>query len=175
VPPSVLGTRGEAVDLPEEPTADPDLAMVPFSNSEPRDLPKGAVKTNLAGAFFNDANLQYAGLQYADLSGTDFISADLRFAVLGEANLNNANFEGADLSYASLNFASMDNVALEGANLTGASLVGVVGLDVDQLEQQAATFEGATMPDGQILKSNDNPDGPTFEEWLKSKGRGEDG
>jgi hypothetical protein len=27
------------------------------------------------------------------------------------------------------------------------------------------------MPDGQILKSDNNPDGPTFEEWLESKDR----
>ena len=31
------------------------------------------------------------------------------------------------------------------------------------------------MPDGQTLKSDDNPNGPTFEEWLKSKDGGEDG
>jgi hypothetical protein len=31
------------------------------------------------------------------------------------------------------------------------------------------------MPNGQTLKSDDNPDGPTFEEWLKSTGREEDG
>jgi hypothetical protein len=31
------------------------------------------------------------------------------------------------------------------------------------------------MPDGQILRSDDNPDGLTFEEWLKSKDRDEDG
>jgi hypothetical protein len=30
------------------------------------------------------------------------------------------------------------------------------------------------MPDGQILRSAANPNGPTFEEWLKSKGREED-
>jgi hypothetical protein len=30
------------------------------------------------------------------------------------------------------------------------------------------------MPDGQILKSDDNPDRPTFEERLKSKGSGKD-
>jgi hypothetical protein len=30
------------------------------------------------------------------------------------------------------------------------------------------------MPDGQVLKSNDNPDGPTLEEWLKSQGRKKD-
>jgi len=28
------------------------------------------------------------------------------------------------------------------------------------------------MLDGQVLKSDDNPDGPTFEEWLKSRGKG---
>ena len=38
----------------------------------------------------------------------------------------------------------------------------------------AKSLEGATMPDGQILKSDDNPDGPTFEDWIKSKGRGEE-
>jgi hypothetical protein len=44
----------------------------------------------------------------------------------------------------------------------------------------AESLAGATMPDGQILKGDTNPDGPTFEGWLKlreleSKGRGEDG
>ena len=41
--------------------------------------------------------------------------------------------------------------------------------------REARSLEGATMPNGQILRSGDNPDGPTFEEWLKSKGREEDG
>jgi hypothetical protein len=34
------------------------------------------------------------------------------------------------------------------------------------------------MPDGQILKSDDSPDRPTFAEWLQrlqSNGHGEDG
>ncbi len=34
----------------------------------------------------------------------------------------------------------------------------------------ARSLEGATMPDGQVLKSADNPDRPTLEEWLKSRG-----
>jgi hypothetical protein len=38
----------------------------------------------------------------------------------------------------------------------------------------AASLKGTTMPDGQMLKSDDNPDGPTFEEWLNSMGREED-
>ena len=40
---------------------------------------------------------------------------------------------------------------------------------------RAESLKGATMPDGQTLKGVDHPDGPTFEEWLKSEGRGEDG
>jgi hypothetical protein len=37
----------------------------------------------------------------------------------------------------------------------------------------AASLKGTTMPDDQMLKSDDNPDGPTLKEWLKSKGKGE--
>jgi hypothetical protein len=29
------------------------------------------------------------------------------------------------------------------------------------------------MPDGKVLKSDDHPEGPTGEEWLESKGSGE--
>jgi hypothetical protein len=39
--------------------------------------------------------------------------------------------------------------------------------DHEQL-RAASSLEGATMPDGQTLKSATNPDRPTFEEWLKS-------
>jgi hypothetical protein len=39
----------------------------------------------------------------------------------------------------------------------------------------AKSLEDATMPDGQILQGDAAPDGPTFEEWLKSQGRKEDG
>jgi hypothetical protein len=35
----------------------------------------------------------------------------------------------------------------------------------------ARSLQGATMADGQILKSDDNPDGPTFEEWRKRRGK----
>jgi hypothetical protein len=55
------------------------------------------------------------------------------------------------------------------ANLSKAT--GVLG---GQLAA-AKVLEGATMPDGQVLKGDSNPIGPTFEEWLKRKGRGEDG
>jgi hypothetical protein len=41
----------------------------------------------------------------------------------------------------------------------------------EELDRQAVSLRGATMPDGQILRSDSNPDGPTFEEWLKRKDR----
>ena len=76
-----------------------------------------------------------------------------------DANLSEANLSDADLSSADLSGAD-----LSGANLSDACVT----------EEQLATCKslvGATMPNGQILSSDDNPDGPTFEEWLKSKGR----
>jgi uncharacterized protein YjbI with pentapeptide repeats len=72
---------------------------------------------------------------------------------LSGAILRKADLSGADLSY---------------ADLTNATVT----------DEQLATckhLEGATKLDGQILNSDDNPDGPTFEEWLKSRGRGENG
>jgi uncharacterized protein YjbI with pentapeptide repeats len=74
-------------------------------------------------------------------------------AILRKADLSSADLSGADLSY---------------ADLTNASVT----------DEQLATckrLEGATMLDGQILNSDDNPDGLTFEEWLKSQDSGEDG
>jgi hypothetical protein len=76
----------------------------------------------------------------------------------------------------------LSGIDLHGANLNDADLGDADLLDVDlstaQVTQeqldQAESLKGATMPDGQMLKSDDNPDGPTFEEWLNSMGREED-
>ncbi len=80
-------------------------------------------------------------------------------------SLVGANLGGADLSGADL----------VGAHLSGADLSGAKVSDelLRRISERAESLEGATMPDGQVLKSDDNPNGPTFEEWLKSKGRGE--
>jgi hypothetical protein len=43
-------------------------------------------------------------------------------------------------------------------------------VDADQLAV-ARSLEGATMPGGQRIKSDDKFDGPTSEEWRKSKGQ----
>ena len=66
---------------------------------------------------------------------------DLRGAYLGEANLRAANLSAAHVSE---------------TNLRGGTN--------EELEQQAKTLEGATMPNGQ-----------KYEDWLKSKGRAEIG
>ena len=61
----------------------------------------------------------------------------------------------------------MVDANLEGANLEGADLtvVHLEGAEVTQERLDQAQFlEGATMPNGQ-----------KYEDWLKSKGGGEDG
>jgi len=122
-----------------------------------------------------------------------FLQADLSFAELARANL-----KYADLRYANLYEANLKDADLSGANLQGATsrvrvlvsndLVGEPDeeereiredlyellqsgnprpmrhlVPIEQL-QQACSLKGATMPNGQ-----------KYEEWLKSKGRVEDG
>jgi uncharacterized protein YjbI with pentapeptide repeats len=44
--------------------------------------------------------------------------------------------------------ADLEDTFLEGANLSEASLEGATGITVEELEEQAASLEGTTMPDG---------------------------
>jgi uncharacterized protein YjbI with pentapeptide repeats len=86
------------------------------------------------------------------------IGAFLRSALLTSANLREADLSGADL---------------DTANLYEANLSDATGWSAEQFIA-AESLEGATMPDGQQLKGDHN-DGPTFEDWLNSKGSGQDG
>jgi len=133
---------------------------------------------SLRSADLSDANLSDAKLSLAfDLSGADLIDANLNAAYLGYttlsyanallvAHLSDANLNGADLRGADLggglrhNFltkpANLSGADLSGANLSGADLSGSTTQLGDQgtitneeLEQQAASLEGATMPNGQ--------------------------
>ena len=92
-----------------------------------------------------------------DLSYTDLNNADLR-----EANLSNTYFREANLSYANLKRANLRGGTVYDADLTGAVLTKAQVTD-GQLEE-AKYLHGATMPNGQ-----------KYEDWLKSKGSGEDG
>jgi uncharacterized protein YjbI with pentapeptide repeats len=154
---------------------------------------------DLGGAYLDDANLSGADLGGAylggaDLSIADLSGADLRFAILSEAVLSEAVLFSADLFEANLSEAVLFSADLSGADLSGANLSGAdlskadlfeadlseadlseaEGVTVEQLAE-AKSLEGATMPDGQVLKSGDNPNGPTFEDWVKSKGHGDGG
>jgi hypothetical protein len=79
-------------------------------------------------------------------------------------SLVSANLEKADLRKANLEKAHLRKAHLIGADLTRADLRGAGGITPEELEQQAKSLEGATMPNGQ-----------KYEDWLKSKGRGDDG
>jgi uncharacterized protein YjbI with pentapeptide repeats len=130
-------------------------------------------KANLSHAILDGANLSSrANLSGADLPGATLSGADLSRALLSRANLSGADLSNANLSRANLSHANLSRAILLGADLPSALLPRE--LTEEQLDQ-APSLKGATMPDGRVLKDVTAPDGPTFEEWLKSKGRGEDG
>jgi uncharacterized protein YjbI with pentapeptide repeats len=141
-------------------------------------LTKAALQgANLSGASLEDANLTKAALQGADLSGASLQDAPLwalkkRSTNLTHAKLIHAALQGANLSGAVLQNVDLTDADLTGANLTDAylsdaNLTDARGWTMEQL-RAARSLEGATMPNGQILKSKDNPDGPTPEEWFES-------
>jgi hypothetical protein len=84
----------------------------------------------------------------ADLSGANLPVADLRGVDLRGANLRRADLSDADLSLA----------RLSDARLRRADLSGAMGKAKEQLEQQALTLKGATMPNRQ-----------KYEDWLKDR------
>jgi uncharacterized protein YjbI with pentapeptide repeats len=135
----------------------------------------------LNGAHLENADLSEAKLNGVDLGGADLSGADMSNAKLKGANLANADLQrkeerrlnGANLSGADLTEANLSGADLSGANLTNAYELIKEGskredtrrVTNEQLEaQQPKSLASATMPDGQ-----------KYEDWLKSKGRGEDG
>lgn len=120
-------------------------------------------EANLSGAYLGDANLNRADLSGAYLRGAALGGAYMGSAVLvgamlvrsdlGYANLSSADLRGADLSGADLSGANLQHAKLAGAHLGGASianaeLYGAEGITKEELERQAKTLEGITMPDG---------------------------
>jgi uncharacterized protein YjbI with pentapeptide repeats len=118
------------------------------------DLGRFAPLIRLDGANLSDVDLSEAYLTGAALIEADLSEANLTGAYLNQAcQLNDANLSDADLSEANL-----DDAILVGANLSEANLSGVKGITDEELEQQAFSLEGATMPNGQ-----------KYEDWLKDK------
>jgi uncharacterized protein YjbI with pentapeptide repeats len=112
---------------------------------------------NLSGAFLRAADLHKANLHRANLSGTNLsranlIGADLSRANLVDADLIGVNLFGANLIEANLRGdligADLVGANLSDADLSDADLRGAVGITNGELERQAFSLEGATMPDG---------------------------
>jgi len=87
----------------------------------------------------------------------------LHKAPLGTYDLHVINLDGANLRYANLRGANLRGASLSSADLSGADLSGAdlsfaSGITNEELEQQAASLEGAIMPNAQ-----------KYEDWLKNK------
>jgi Pentapeptide repeats (8 copies) len=103
---------------------------------------------SLVAAKLSEANLSEAKLSSADLLGTNLLGTNLSRADLSRANLMDANVSRANLSDAKLG----------DADLSDADLSDALGITNEELEQQAKTLKGATMPDGQ-----------RYQDWLKDR------
>jgi hypothetical protein len=110
---------------------------------------------DLSNADLSNVDLSRADLSRADLSGVVLSEADLSDVVLSEADLSRADLSWADLSEADLSEARLIETYLRGANLSRAKLrdailTGARGVTNEELEQQAASLEGATMTNGSV-------------------------
>jgi hypothetical protein len=117
--------------------------------------------------FLREARLIESKKQIIDLSGADLREAYLRELDLENVDLTGADLKGADLSKAKLTAADLrgsmlGGVVLHGADLSRANLHNAKEWTENQLTS-AKHLEGATMPNGQ-----------KYDDWLKSKSRGED-
>ena len=126
-------------------------------------ISKGELVVSLYGADLSGANLsEVPNLSKADLSNAILSRANLSGDFLIEADLSNADLSGANLGEAILLRADLRGADLRGADLRGADLRGAdlngANVSLEQLAQ-AYSLKGATLPDEQILKSDDNPNG----------------
>src|SRR5215218_4458027 len=141
--------------LPNADLGDAELSGADLSNALM--VNANLIVADLSGADLSDSLLDNADLvahlPNADLSGARLIGADL-----SEANLRGADLSDADLIGANLSDAILVNANLSGAVLDNANLSGAEGITNEELERQAASLEGANMPNAQ-----------KYRDWLKGK------
>jgi hypothetical protein len=99
------------------------------------------------------------------LSGIDLEGARLSEAQLAHADLGDTDLDGADLRGANLNDADLGDADLLDVDLSTAQVT------QEQLDQ-AESLKGATMPDGQMLKSDDNSNRPTLRTGSRARAAG---
>jgi uncharacterized protein YjbI with pentapeptide repeats len=114
---------------------------------------------SLNRANFVDVSMRNAYLTGADLTGADLTGADLTGADLRGVNLDSARLRGADLWNAKLGTYVFEDsygetseipTKLRNADLTDAYLEDATGFANVELEAQAYSVSGATMPDGSV-------------------------
>jgi uncharacterized protein YjbI with pentapeptide repeats len=130
-----------------------DLSGINLSLADLRGVDWGGI--DLSGAILMGTDLRDANLSFADLSGAT-VSGRLGGADLTHTDLSGATL-GGYLGNAKLYQADLTGAKLRDPDLSGANLFLVEGVTNEDLEQQAASLKGATMPNGQ-----------KYEEWLKS-------
>ncbi len=123
------------------------------------------IEANLKFAYLGEALMFRVNLREADLSavnlgganldGATMLGVHMRGAYLNKASLTGCSLIGADMRNTNLREAEMGGVNLEKANLLGAYLEGanlkyITGITIKELEKQAKSLQGATMPDGSI-------------------------
>jgi hypothetical protein len=155
-------------------------------------ITKNRAVIDLAGAHLARVNLTSANLRYADLSGAYLAMANLTDAKLSEADLGDAMLFGANLSLAKLDGANLSAAVLIGdkrstplqrISVTRTYTLGGAGpknADLTYADMSGANLTDAYVSEEQLdsaesLKGVTMPNGRKYEEWLKSKGRGEDG
>jgi uncharacterized protein YjbI with pentapeptide repeats len=165
----------EGAMLSDTDLSDADLSDTDLSNAELSGADLSF--TNLSNADLSNAYLAGADLAFSHLKGADLSKAyltkedvegpisrddphflrahlravDLTGAVLIDANLSDANLSGAILTIADMRNADLTGAKLSGADLSEADMSGVEGVTKEELEAQAASLGGATMPNGQKL------------------------
>lgn len=140
-----------------------DSSVVSLKDADLRTVQWGRAdlfRADLRGTNLSGANLSLTNLSGAFLDGASLSDADLSDAFLYEANLSGAFLDGANLSGANLSDALLNGAEMRGANLSkanfskanlsGANLEGVKNITTEELEKQAKSLKGATMPDGSI-------------------------
>lgn len=98
-------------------------------------------------------------LNGADLTDANLNGMDLRQSVLIGVRLRGAEARQANLKGSNLMRADLTRVDFTEANLSGVDFTGARGIDEGQLEKEASSLEGATMPSGR--KYEKPPDNKT--------------
>jgi hypothetical protein len=117
--------------------------LIEWSPPKPAIINLGGYDTLDSAADLSEAHLKGISLNSSDVSGSNLKRANLEEADLREANLSGTDLKGANLSGAHLEFANLGSAQ----DITN-----------EELEQQAFSLIGVTMPNGQ-----------KYEDWLKDK------